>query len=71
MKENRWINETVLLENRKTKMSAEILTEKAVVMEIPLDALKKFLQANVSVNQTILQHVLSEMEKYQRLWIQS
>jgi len=71
VKENRWINETVLLENRKTKMSAEVLTEKAVVMEIPLDAMKKFLQTNPSVNQKILQHVLSEMEKYQRLWIQS
>ena len=71
VKENRWINETVLLEKRKTKMSAEVLTEKAVVMEIPLDAMKKFLQANAVVNQKILQHVLSEMEKYQRLWIQS
>ncbi len=71
VKENCWLNETVLLENKKAKMSAEILTEKAILMSIPLDAMKKFLQEFPGVEHKILLHTLGEMEKYQRLWIQS
>jgi len=71
VKENRWLNENVLLENRKTKMSAEVLTEKAVLMFIPMDRMRDFLQDFPSVRYKILQHILGEMEKYQRLWIQA
>ena len=71
VKENRWINETVLLKNRKVKMSAEILTDKAILVEIPLEEVEKMLKLENGVENKILMHVLSEMEKYQRLWIQS
>ena len=71
VKENRWINETVLLEKRKAKMSAEVLTEKAILMLIPQEKMKNFLSTNEKVAENILQQVLAEMEKYQRLWIQS
>ena len=71
VKENSWLNETVLLENRKAKMSAEILTDSAVIMLIPLDAMQKFLRDNPSIAKKFLQHILAEMEKYQRLWIQA
>ena len=71
VKENRWLNENVLLENRKTKMAAEVLTEKAVLMFIPMDRMRDFLQDFPSVRYKILQHILGEMEKYQRLWIQA
>lgn len=71
VKENSWLNETVLLENRKAKMSAEILTDSAVIMLVPLDAMQKFLRDNPSIAKKFLQHILSEMEKYQRLWIQA
>ena len=71
VKENRWINETVLLKNRKVKMSAEILTDKAILMTIPLDGMEKFLKLENGVENKILNHVLGELEKYQRLWVQS
>ena len=71
IKENGWINENVLSENRKTKMSAEILTEKAVLMTITLENMEQLLRNFPDVEYKILQHVLSQIEKYQRLWIQS
>ena len=71
VKENRWINETVLLTKRKSKMSAEILTEKAILMFIPLEKMDKILNIDFGLNKKFLLHVLGEMEKYQKLWIQS
>ena len=71
LKENRWINETVLLKNRKVKMSAEILTDKAILVTIPVKDFEKMLKLENGVENKILMHVLSEMEKYQRLWVQS
>ena len=71
IKENGWINETVLSENRKNKLSAEILTEKALLMLIPLEDMNKLLKEFPDVEYKILQYVLNQMEKYQRLWIQS
>ena len=71
IKENGWINETVLLEKQKNKISAEILTEKAILMMISLENMKQLLREFPDVEYKILQHVLSQMEKYQRLWIQS
>ncbi len=65
--ENGWINETVLLENRKTKMSAEVWTDTTILMLIPVAEIKKLFG---QFEYKILQHVLSQMEKYQRLWIQ-
>ena len=71
VKENSWINETVLLPKHKAKMSAEVLTEKAVLMTIPLEDMQKFLKTEFGIENKILMHVLAEMEKYQRLWINS
>ena len=71
IKENAWANETVLLEKQKTKMSAEVLTEKAILMLIPFEDMKQLLVEFPDVKHKILQHILSQMEKYQRLWIQS
>ena len=71
VKENDWINETVLLEKQRNKMSAEILTEKAILMKISVEDMKRLLAAFPNIEYKILQHVLNQMEKYQRLWIQS
>ena len=71
VKENRWINEIVLLENCKTKLSAEVLTENAILMSIPLEEMKKIFKEIPSAEHEFLIHILKEMEKYQRLWIQS
>ncbi|SHK65873.1 Condensation domain-containing protein [Selenomonas ruminantium] len=70
-RENTWLNETILLSDKKTNLSAEVLTERAVVMTIPLLALNKhLLQSPVLVN-NIIRHCIRQMEKYQRLWIQA
>ena len=71
VKTNGWVNETAFLEERKTHMSAEVLTEKAVVMNIHVGAMIKIFKEAPDVEYKILQHVLRVMEKYQRLWIQS
>ena len=71
VKEKQWVNETIFLPKRKSKMSAEVLTDKAILMKIPLDAIKEFISNNPDVKEKIFLHVLGEMEKYQRLWIQS
>ena len=71
IKENAWVNETVLLEKQKAKMSAEVLTEKAQLMSIPLEDMKQLLKKFPDIDHKILQHILNQMEKYQRLWVQS
>ena len=71
IKENSWINDKVLLENQKSKMSAEVLTEKAILMLISIKDMEQLLVEFPDIEHKILQHVLSQMEKYQRLWIQS
>lgn len=70
-KENSWLNETVLLPDSKTRMSLEVLTEKAVILTIPLTAVKKIMEKTPLLSKSIIQHVIRQMEKYQRLWIQS
>ena len=74
IKENGWVNETVMLEKRMNKMSAEVLTEKALLMLITLEDMKYLRQMFIEfpdIEQKILNHVLRQMEKYQRLWVQS
>ena len=71
VKENRWINELILLENPKSRMTAEVLTEKAILMSIPKEFMKSTLNEEPTLKFNFLLHVLEEMEKYQRLWVQS
>ena len=72
IKKNDWVNETVLLEKRRNKMSLEVLTEKAVLMIVPFKDMHYLLRGEFpDVEYKILQHALSQMEKYQRLWVQS
>ena len=71
MKESSWVNETVLLPNHKTQLSAEVLTEQATIMTIPLIAVQGFLAKSPILGRNIIQHTIRQMEKYQRLWIQS
>ena len=71
VKEKRWINENILLPSHKVKMSAEVLTEKAILLLLPLNDMETFLSREPSVEHKLFMHVLGEMEKYQKLWIQS
>lgn len=66
-----WINETVFLQKRRAIISAEVLTEKAMLILIPLTRMQEFLRERPDIAKSILQHALQQMEKYQTLWLQS
>ena len=65
------LNENVFAAKRRTVISAEILTEKAVLLLIPLDTFESATRQNSAIYKSILQHIVSQMEKYQMLWLQS
>ena len=69
--ENSWINELALLPDRKCHLSAEVLTEQAVLLLIPLPALQRILTGAPRLAQNIIQHVVRQLERYQKLWMQS
>lgn len=65
------INETVFLPNRRATISAEVLTEKAVLMVISLEGFESATRHTSTIYKSVLRHVLRQMEKYQTLWLQS
>ena len=66
-----WLNETVLSEKRRSEISAEVLTEQAKILIIPISKIDDVLRKYPTVYQAFLNHVLNQMEKYQLLWLQS
>ena len=70
-KENSWLNETVLLPERKSRMAAEVLTEQAVILTVALPSAALILEKSPLLAKNIIKHISKQMEKYQRLWIQS
>ena len=66
-----WLNENVLLEKRRTIISAEVLTEQATIMTIPYADMDGILKTSPQVTRTFMNHILKQMEKYQILWLQS
>jgi len=67
---NGWLNETILLEKRRAKISAEVLTEQAIIMTISLQNIETFLKKSPDIVKNFLNHALRQMEKYQVLWMQ-
>ncbi len=67
----RWLNELALLSNQNSKLSAEVFTEEAELVFIPIDKFKDILAKHSEVKDNIIKHLLSEMEKYQKLWVHS
>jgi hypothetical protein len=70
-KEGGWLNETVLLPDRKGDMALEVLTERAVILTVPLDKAHIIMDKTPLMPKCVIQYVIRQMEKYQRLWIQS
>lgn len=68
---NEWVNETTLLDNRTSHMAAEVLSEEATIVAIPLDKMRSVLRVEPEIKDKLLQHVLAEMEKYQKRWVHS
>ena len=66
-----WINENVFLEKPRAIISAEVLTEQAKLLTIPLEKAHSLFLAHPDTSKPFLEHILKQMEKYQLLWIQS
>ena len=66
-----WLNENVLLTKKRTTISAEILTEQAQILLIPLDKAESLFITHPDAIKPFLTHILKQVEKYQLLWIES
>ncbi|MBQ7475806.1 MAG: hypothetical protein IJT06_00245 [Selenomonadaceae bacterium] len=66
-----WINENVFIQNPRTIISAEVLTEQAKLLIVPLEKTYSLFLAHPDTSKPFFDHVLKQMEKYQLLWIQS
>lgn len=71
IKKQGWLNETIFLDNRRAEISAEVLTEQAKILLIPLSNADAVMRKYPQVVKGFMKHFLSQMEKYQLLWIQS
>ena len=69
--ENTWINEIVLLPDHRCRLSAEVLTDQAVLLTVPLLVMQRLLNGSPRLSQNVIQHILRQMERYQKLWMQS
>lgn len=65
------LNEAVLLENRRCKLAAEVVSETATLLIVPLDEMNKILKQSPQLWQNLARHALSEMENYQSIWVQA
>jgi CRP-like cAMP-binding protein len=66
-----WINETVLLPKCKSKSAAEVISEEARILAIPADDFEAVLGAEPPLMRRAFLHVLKEMEKYERRWVET
>ena len=62
------LNEAVLIENRRCKLAAEVVSETATLLIVPLEEMNKILKRAPQLWQNIARHALSEMENYQSIW---
>ena len=65
------LNENIFLEKRRSIISAEVLTEKAVLLLISLETFESATRQNPALYKSVLRHIVQQMEKYQMLWLQS
>ncbi|MCR5833408.1 MAG: hypothetical protein K6G55_01965 [Selenomonadaceae bacterium] len=71
VKKNAFVNPTYLLKKQKLVLSAGVLTESAQLLAIPHDVLVNAIRKNSEVSMSVLSYALSEMERWQLLWLQS
>ena len=68
-REGRILNETVMMENCKSSLMGEVVSEKARVLMVPLPQIMDLRAESASFRKKIFQHIMGEMEKYQRRWV--
>lgn len=68
-----WLNENILLKEneRRSNIAAEVLTEQATVLLIPIYSFANVLKKYPNFYKNFIKHILRQMEKYQILWMQS
>ena len=71
LNKNSFVNPTHLLVKRRLTISAEVLTEQAELCLIPHSAVIEILKKNPEISMSVMNYALEQMEKYQRLWLQS
>ena len=70
-KEGAWLNETIMLEERRASISVEVLSERATILAVPKAVMENLLVMYPSLWKNIINHALTQLETYQRLWVQS
>ncbi|MBR1645725.1 MAG: hypothetical protein IJ685_02995 [Selenomonadaceae bacterium] len=71
VKKNDFVNPTNFLDKPKLLISAEVLTEEAQLLTIPRTAMLSNLQNSSELALSMMNFALTQMEKYQRLWLLS
>ena len=71
IRKNSFVNPTYLLEKQRLTLSAEILTERAELLLLPRDVLIEVAQKNSEVALSLMNYAISQMERWQLLWLQS
>lgn len=66
-----WINETVFLKDRRSEIAAEVMTENATVLAIPLASAEQVLRKFPGFYKNFMTHNLKQLEKFRLLWLQS
>jgi CRP-like cAMP-binding protein len=59
------------LEENKAHLSVEILTEQARFLLVPFTSVQAVLKRHPGLGINMLKYIARQLEKYQRLWVQS
>ena len=65
------LNENIFLSEKKYKGAAEILSDQAVILEIPIEDMRAILNQNPELWQNIAEFSINELANYKKLWIKS
>ena len=71
VRRNAFINPTSFLDEPKLSLSAEVLTDQAQLLMIPRNVLLDAFSHHPEVARALTQYALTQMERYQALWLQS
>ena len=71
VRRNAFINPTSFLDKPKLSLSAEVLTDQAQLLMIPRAVLLDAFNSRPELARALMQYALTQMERYQMLWLQS
>ena len=68
-KEGSLLNETAFLQKCRSRLMGEVMSDQAKVLTLPLPQVMDTLSFSEEFRGRFFQHILQEMEKYQRRWV--